>query len=234
MGVDRAQLYGTAPGASYRYRIPRGEPPEALAPLPFTARSLFLENPSGVWYSVAGFTVAPWTWAQITRLDVPTTTIQVALVTQPELLISEDYGEDLTVIAYEDALVPSQGRQLYPPPHDVLHVEVDVDVPPFPGIYIDVISALAGRRIVPLRVGLYGRIAPPLRGLAEGAWLYDDAGVGRRIEHQSLSPETPLAVSVITDRPLPEAIALSLVVWGEDGTGIQGVVATVDYFVGLP
>jgi hypothetical protein len=244
VGIPYDQLYGTAQapelaaeGASRRIVHPRGTSTTAPYVLGFTARSLYIENPSGVWYDVEGFAVAPWTWGQIVRIVVPTPTIAIAQRT-PNLLTSESHGGDLVVVAYEDALAPALGRILYPPPRDYQRESGALDVTEANTTYAWSV-AQAGTRVVPVAVQLVAYASVFLRAQVVVTWEYEltPGGATATFARQAVSPEAPQAPSVDLDfmaTRIGENCDVAVSCEVEDGGGMMSVAATLIYYRALP
>jgi hypothetical protein len=232
-GVDRTLLYGSTPGGAHRIIIPRGNPPTALPALPFAARAIFAENPSGVWYQVNGFTVPPWTWGLVNRLDAAASSVVVSRLTTPEVQISEDYGGDMTVIAYEEALLPSLGRSLYPVPHDVLHAETNLNALEG-GSFATVIASVTGRRIVVLRAYVVVRPEKPIRGLTYGSFVAGQSQFDPQFADWAVSPEAPQSPPLDMERALDEGTRVSALASTAPNIGAVGLEAVVDYYLALP
>lgn len=226
-----------SPVSAVRYVVPLAGPPASAFELPFAACSLYLENPSGVWYDVAGFTVPPWTWGLIVRLDVPAASILVQLLDAPAALVSEDHGGALLVVAYADALMPSVGRSLYPPPRSLLQRVVDVT-----GSEAGALLSLGidgpDYRIVPLRVSAHAAVPPDagqdVRGLVEVEWLYKDPAT-YNFADQAISPEQvhppPIELGHII---VPVGIDVQVHVRTAAGAGLARVGLSLDYYRALP
>ncbi len=122
MPIDRDQLYGGAGAAAQsaaaptdpyqaqgqRIVVPRGTTPSAPTQLPFVARSVRVANASGVWYTINGARVAPWTVNAVLMLDVPTDKIEV-IAAAPPGQAQELVGDDLTLVATSAQLPQDAG-----------------------------------------------------------------------------------------------------------------------------
>lgn len=226
-----------SPVSAARLTVPRGNPPAAPYELPgFSACSLYVANPSGVWYDIEGFTVEPWTWGLILRLDVPTPTITVRQRT-PTGLVSEDFGEDMLLIAYPDALMPSVGRTLSPTPRNERRISAAQIATEVPVIYYLGI-ANAADRVVPLDVQFGAHDSVFLRAMVTCTWSYALTPGGARLifARQAATPESPnappLDLSWVTTI-LPNCDVYATIV-AQDGAGAMGVYATLVYYRALP
>ena len=117
MAISYDGLYAGQPSGdavrTARFVVPRATTPAGPLTVPWAARAVQVDNPSGSWYTVNGRWLRPWTISAVVALDVPSTQVTIAAVT-PAGQLAEDVGEDLLVIVTEEQLAPAAG--LYTPP----------------------------------------------------------------------------------------------------------------------